>query len=54
MFLEVKPYQVNDRLFTEPIKDHLFPGQDEVDDIPYYKKSKKPTHEEPRFIRYVM
>lgn len=48
---KVKPYQVNDRLFTEPIKDHLFPGQDEVDDIPYYKKSKKPTHEEPRFVR---
>lgn len=48
---KVKPYQVNDRLFTEPIKDHLFPGHEEVEgDLPHHSK-KKPTYEQPRFVR---
>ncbi|CAC5407381.1 unnamed protein product [Mytilus coruscus] len=48
---KVKPYQVNDRLFTEPIKDHLFPGHEDVEgDLPHHSK-KKPTYEQPRFVR---
>lgn len=48
---EVKPYIVNDRLFTEPLKNTLLPGED-IDSSEDRKTAKKPTQENPRFVRY--
>ncbi|XP_056008743.1 uncharacterized protein LOC125660821 isoform X2 [Ostrea edulis] len=45
---KVKPYIVNDRLFTEPIKNNLIPGEESPHDR---KSTKKPTQEDPRFVR---
>ncbi|XP_033763873.1 uncharacterized protein LOC117345044 [Pecten maximus] len=46
---KVKPYTVNDRLFTEPLKQQVFNYDDDRDKDP--KKTKPPTFEEPRFVR---
>ncbi|XP_060085565.1 uncharacterized protein LOC132564947 [Ylistrum balloti] len=46
---KVKPYTVNDRLFTEPLKQGVFNYSDSEDKET--KKSKPPTFEEPRFVR---
>lgn len=46
---KVKPYTVNDRLFTEPLKQQVFHYDDNEDRDP--KKTKPPTFEEPRFVR---
>lgn len=48
---EVKPYIVNDRLFTEPLKNTFLPGED-IDSPEDRKTAKKPTQENPRFVRY--
>lgn len=47
---KVKPYVVNDRLFTEPLKNTLLPGED-IDSPEDRKTAKKPTQENPRFVR---
>lgn len=47
---KVKPYIVNDRLFTEPLKYSLLPGE-EVASPDDWKTTKKPTQENPRFVR---
>lgn len=47
---KVKPYIVNDRLFTEPLKNTLLPGED-IDSPEDRKTAKKPTLENPRFVR---
>lgn len=45
---KVRPYIVNDRLFTEPFKSNLIPDEDY--DAPT-QKTKDPTKENPRFVR---
>nr|XP_022345644.1 uncharacterized protein LOC111138117 isoform X2 [Crassostrea virginica] len=45
---KVKPYIVNDRLFTEPMKNRLLLGEEYNSE---WKSSKKPTQENPRFVR---
>lgn len=50
---EVKPYMVNERLFTVPIKKCLledFKGDTEEEEEQKEPK-KKPTAEDPRFVR---
>lgn len=47
---KVKPYIVNDRLFTEPLRNTLLPGED-IDSPEDRKTAKKPTQENPRFVR---
>ncbi|OWF44084.1 uncharacterized protein LOC110458917 isoform X2 [Mizuhopecten yessoensis] len=46
---KVKPYTVNDRLFTEPLKQQVFDYS--TNDDKEHKKTKPPTFEEPRFVR---
>ncbi|XP_005094865.3 uncharacterized protein LOC101848189 [Aplysia californica] len=46
---KVRPYIVNDRLFTEPFRPNLIPYEDE--DIPQRQKSKEPSKDNPRFVR---
>ncbi|XP_062571610.1 uncharacterized protein LOC134233640 isoform X2 [Saccostrea cucullata] len=45
---KVKPYIVNNRLFTEPLKNNLLPGEESPNNR---KTTKKPTQEDPRFVR---
>ncbi|XP_061163295.1 uncharacterized protein LOC133172428 isoform X2 [Saccostrea echinata] len=45
---KVKPYIVNNRLFTEPLKNNLLPGEESPNER---KTTKKPTQEDPRFVR---
>ena len=53
-FSEVKPYIVNDRLFSEPIKRDMFAQYDyDENDRTRGKKEKEPTYDEPRFVRFV-
>ncbi|KAK3597802.1 hypothetical protein CHS0354_006172 [Potamilus streckersoni] len=48
---KVKPYTVNDRLFTKPLKNSLFADyQGQEEDISSRKET-EPTYEEPRFVR---
>ncbi|KAL3862297.1 hypothetical protein ACJMK2_008276 [Sinanodonta woodiana] len=46
---KVKPYTVNDRLFTKPLKNSLFADYQEEDRSS--RKEPEPTYEEPRFVR---
>lgn len=49
---KVKPYIVNDRLFSEPIKRDMFAQYDyDENDRTREKKEKEPTYDEPRFVR---
>lgn len=45
---KVRPYIVNERLFTEPFKSNLLPN---VDDDVSQIRDKQPTKENPRFVR---
>lgn len=51
----VKPYKVNERLFTTPVKKSLFAGSIQYDSDEEKegknRKEKEPTFEQPRFVR---
>ena len=47
-----KPYIVNDRLFSEPVKRSMFSQYDyDQRDRNQDKKEREPTYDEPRFVR---
>ena len=48
---EVKPYIVNDRLFSEPVKRSMFAQYDFEETDRNREKEKVPTYDEPRFVR---
>ena len=53
--LEVHPYIVNERLFTQPFKSGLIDyGDTDEKDRHRETEKKAPTEENPRFVRYLM
>lgn len=48
---KVKPYIVNERLFSEPIKRNMFAEFDYDETEQTKRKDKAPTYDEPRFVR---
>ena len=48
---EVKPYLVNDRLFSEPVSRNMFAPYDHEEPGDRERKQREGTYEEPRFVR---
>ena len=46
-----KPYIVNDRLFSEPVKRSMFSQYDYDQRDRNQDKEREPTYDEPRFVR---
>ena len=51
LIVEVKPYLVNERLFSEPVSRNMFAPYDHDETADRERKQKEGTYEEPRFVR---